>query len=243
MNTNVAVLARENALAIKVANRGGRWLLAVLAAVGAALFVWALVRSDMRIAYGAVASLIAGLATAAGAAPILATRAISQKAQDAMLGFGAGVMLAASAFSLIVPGIETAEALWGNRSLAAGIAAAGIAAGALFLWGADRMIPHRHFVKGVEGANARRMKQVWLFVLAITLHNFPEGLAVGVGFGAGEHAEAVGLATGIGTQNMPEGLAVALALASIGYSRLAAFMFAAATGLVELSRGYSVPPS
>lgn len=211
----------------------GRWLMGTALAIAAAAMAWSLVGSDARIAHGAAASLITGLATAVGAAPILATRRISQRSQDAMLGFGAGVMLAASAFSLIAPGIASAEALWGNRLLAAGIAGAGIAAGALFLWAADRFVPHQHFIKGAEGSDPRRLKQVWLFVFAVTLHNFPEGLAVGVGFGAGPRAEAASLATGIGVQNLPEGLAVALALAAVGYSRVAAFLLAAATGLAE----------
>jgi zinc transporter, ZIP family len=210
-----------------------RWVLPVLSAVVLAAVAWALIGADQRIAYGAAASLVAGLATAVGALPIFAARSISQRTQDTMLGFGAGVMLAATSFSLIVPGVETAQTLWGSRGLAAGIAAAGMLAGALFLWAADRFVPHEHFIKGAEGADGRRFKQIWLFVFAITLHNFPEGLAVGVAFGSGEHAEAASLATGIGIQNMPEGLAVALALTTLGYSRLTAFALAAATGLAE----------
>jgi zinc transporter ZupT len=138
---------------------------------------------------------------------------------DARIAYGAGVMLAATSFSLIVPGVAAAETLWGNRTLAATIAAASVLGGALFLWAANRFVPHEHFVKGPEGANGRRIRQVWLFVFAIALHNFPEGLAVGVAFGAGQQAEAVSLATGIGIQNIPEGLAVALALVTIGYRR------------------------
>lgn len=216
------------------ANRrhAGRWLFAAMAALAAIFVVWPMLRSDPRIAYGAAASLLGGLATAVGAAPVFAAATISRRVQDAMLGYGAGVMLAASMFSLILPGIDAAEALWGDRTLAAGLAAAGVGAGALFLWAADRFVPHEHFIKGAEGGDARRFKQVWLFVLAITLHNFPEGLAVGVSFGNGQ-AEAAGLATGIAIQNMPEGLVVALALATLGYSRVAAFALAAATGLAE----------
>ena len=229
-----ALLAIERALPVRhdpdAAVR--RVLAALLAAMTVAL-VWKLVQTDARIAYGAGASLAAGLATAAGALAIFTVRSISQRAQDSMLGFGAGVMLAATSFSLIVPGVATAETLWGNRMLAATIAAAGVLGGALFLWAANRFIPHEHFVKGVEGADARRLKQVWLFMFAIALHNFPEGLAVGVAFGAGQQAEAVSLATGIGIQNIPEGLAVALALVTIGYRRVAAFAVAAATGLAE----------
>lgn len=231
---NTATLAIERAPVVERGpNAAAHWAFAVLLAVAAGAVVWTLVQADARIAYGAAASLAAGLATAVGALPIFTARSISQRTQDTMLGFGAGVMLAATSFSLIVPGVAAAETLWGNRLLAAAIAAVGVLAGTLFLWAADRFVPHEHFIKGAEGADGRRFKQVWLFVFAITLHNFPEGLAVGVAFGSGQQAEAVSLATGIGIQNMPEGLAVALALAALGYARLAAFVIAAATGLVE----------
>jgi len=213
-------------------NRPGPWLLAALAALAAALLAWSLARHDPRIGYGLGASLLAGLATGVGAAPIFAFGAVSRRAQDAMLGYGAGAMLAASVFSLILPGIQAAETLWGDPFLAAGLAALGIVAGAGFLWLADHVVPHEHFIKGHEGADAPRFRRVWLFVFAITLHNFPEGLAVGVSFGTGQ-PEAASLATGIAIQNMPEGLAVALALLTLGYSRLAAFALAAATGLAE----------
>lgn len=229
-----ALLAIERALPVRHdPGAATRRALGMLLAAGTFAAVWMLVQSDARIANGAAASLIAGLATAAGALPIFAARRISLRAQDSMLGFGAGVMLAAASFSLIVPGVAAAETLWGNRSLAAAIAAAGVLGGALFLWAANRLVPHEHFVKGPEGADGRRVKQVWLFVFAIALHNFPEGLSVGVAFGAGQPAEAASLATGIGIQNMPEGLAVALALLSLGYSRAAAFAVAAVTGLAE----------
>jgi ZIP family zinc transporter len=228
-----AILAIERALPVRHdPDAAVRRVLAALLGAAAIALVWKLVQTDARIAYGAGASLAAGLATAVGAMPIFTARKISQRAQDTMLGFGTGVMLAATSFSLIMPGVA-AETLWGNRTLAAAIAAAGMLGGALFLWAADRFVPHEHFVKGTEGADGRRIKQVWLFVFAITLHNFPEGLAVGVAFGAGQQAEAVSLTTGIGIQNMPEGLAVALALAALGYTRIAAFAVAAATGLAE----------
>src|SRR5690606_21936839 len=96
--------------------RAPRWLPVALAAAAAlAVATWSLVRHDPRIGYAAGASLIAGLATAVGAAPVLASAVITRRAQDAMLGYGAGVMLAASVFSLILPGIDAAEALWGGR--------------------------------------------------------------------------------------------------------------------------------
>ncbi|MCX7962046.1 MAG: ZIP family metal transporter [Burkholderiales bacterium] len=224
-----AQLTEARAAAAPAFARGPLAAFAAIAALGA---LAALAFADARVAAGAAASLATGLATAIGAAPVLAVRRVSRRAEDAMLGFGAGVMLAACSFSLIVPGVETAEALWASRTLAAAIAAAGLLAGAAFLWTADRLVPHEHFVKGAEGAPGHRFRQVWLFVFAIALHNLPEGLAVGVAFG-GASAEAASLAAGIGIQNLPEGLAVALALATLGYARVRAFAVAAATGLAE----------
>jgi len=182
---------------------------------------------------GATASLLAGLATALGALPLLFIKRVSDQTRDGMLGFGAGVMLAASCFSLILPGIDAAQALTGSKTQAALIVAAGLGAGALFLFLSHNLIPHEHFVKGPEGVSSARLKQIWLFVGAVTLHNFPEGLAVGVGFGGGDLAQGAALALGIGLQNMPEGLVVALALLATGYSRARAFGVALVSGLVE----------
>lgn len=178
---------------------------------------------------GTLASLGAGLATAVGALPVLFTRNVSQRAQDVMLGFGAGVMLAATSFSLIIPGLEAA----GGDAQAAFVVAAGIGLGALFLWATEHFAPHEHFIKGREGADVGQLKRIWLFVIAITLHNFPEGLAVGVGFGGGDVQGGLTLAAGIGLQNMPEGLVVALALVAQRYSVGRAILVAALTGLVE----------
>ena len=97
----------------------------------------------------------------------------------------------------------------------------------------DRVLPHEHFVKGVEGARSREMKRIWLFVAAIALHNLPEGLAVGVGFAGGDPASGVPLALGLAAQNIPEGLVVAVALAAARYSPGYAVFIAAATGLVD----------
>ncbi len=173
--------------------------------------------------YGIVASTAAGLATGVGALPALAVREVSRRVLNVMLGFAAGVMLAATSFSLIIPAIEIGG-VW--------ITVAGLAVGALALDIVDRTVPHFHTVKGREGPSSA-MRKVWLFVLAITIHNFPEGLAVGVGFGGGDVAAGTALAIGIGLQNMPEGLAVALPLLREGYSRWAALGIALATGLVE----------
>ncbi len=147
---------------------------------------------------GFIASLAAGVATGVGALPVLFVREISQRFQDGMLGFGVGVMLAATSFSLIVPGIESALTTYGSETTAALIIGAGMFLGALFLWLSDKYSPHEHFISGPEGADPKNLKRVWLFIIAITLHNFPEGLAVGVGFGSGDIANGVALATGIG---------------------------------------------
>jgi ZIP family zinc transporter len=172
-----------------------------------------------------LATALTAAATGLGAVPMLAVRSLSAPARDALLGFGAGVMLAASAFSLILPGLAAGEALTGSRWAAGGIVAAGVLAGGLAIAALDRWLPHAHVAQ-----DARR---VWLFVSAIALHNLPEGLAVGVGFGQADPAQAWPLAIGIAVQNLPEGLVVAAALAGIGYARGTAVAIAAATGLAE----------
>lgn len=194
---------------------------------------------DIPIIYlGFFASLAAGTATVLGALPVIFTRNISQRAQDVMMGFGAGVMLAATSFSLIVPGIEAGREYTGSGPLAALIVTAGMLIGGVFLWLSDRYSPHEHFIKGPEGADAKNLKRVWLFIIAITLHNFPEGLAVGVGFGSGDVANGAALAVGIGLQNIPEGLVVALALLTEKYPLRKAVLIPLLTGLVEPVGGF-----
>ncbi|MEN9223134.1 MAG: ZIP family metal transporter [Thermostichus sp. BF3_bins_97] len=182
---------------------------------------------------GSLGSLVAGLATALGALPALFVPSISERAQGILLGFGGGVMLAATSFSLLVPGTEAAMALGYSQFIAALIMVAGMLMGAVFLESAHRFFPHEHFFKGVEGENRAHLKRIWLFIIAITLHNLPEGLAVGVGFATGAVTDGLPLAIGIGLQNIPEGLVVALSLVAQGYRRLFAFRVAVLTGLVE----------
>jgi ZIP family zinc transporter len=172
---------------------------------------------------GAIASLAAGLATGAGALPVLFTRRISDRLLDVMLGFSAGVMLAATSFSLIVPALDLGGP-W--------VAVFGLILGALVLHLVDRFIPHFHPIIGAEGPPSK-LSKVWLFVIAITIHNFPEGLAVGVSFGGGDAAAGLVIALAIGLQNMPEGLAVALPLLREKYSRSKSLGYATLTGLVE----------
>jgi ZIP family zinc transporter len=190
------------------------------------------------IALATAASLAAGLMTVAGAIPVLFGREIDNRAQDTLLGFAAGVMLAACFFSLIVPAVGAAAEMHGGKLAPAAIVSAGVLFGALFVAAANELIPHQHFVQGKQGPRPAGLGKVWLFVAAITIHNFPEGIAVGVGFGAGDVANGTTLAIGIGLQNAPEGLAVALALVAEGTSRRRAFVIAGATALVEPVGGF-----
>jgi ZIP family zinc transporter len=184
---------------------------------------------------GILASTAAGLATGVGALPGLYFRDLTRRALDSMLGFAAGIMLAATCFSLIVPGIGYGQAIYGSTLAAVAAMVVGILFGAVFLDRLDKWLPHEHFVKDREGPSTS-LKKTWLFIIAIMLHNFPEGLAVGVGFGNGSEKavhDGAALALGIGLQNMPEGLAVFLPLLREGYGRGRALWIATATGLVE----------
>jgi ZIP family zinc transporter len=185
------------------------------------------------VTLGFLASLLAGLLTAVGALPVLFGRSVSQRSNDVLLAFAAGMMLAASFLSLIIPGIEAPRSIYGGTPVAALIAVAGVLLGAAFVALLNEWIPHEHFFQGRQGPLPSSLAKIWLFVLAITIHNLPEGLAVGVGFGGGDIARGTTLAIGIGLQNAPEGLAVALALLSCGYTKGYAFAVAGLTGLVE----------
>lgn len=183
---------------------------------------------------GFVASLLAGLATFVGALPILGTGRPSERQENLMLGFAAGVMLAASFFSLIIPGIEQAQAMGSTRFEASGIMVAAILLGGFCLAQLNAVIPPLDKLGlGPKGIADARFRRVWLFVAAITLHNFPEGMAVGVSFGGGDASAGMATAIGIGIQNLPEGLAVAGALAGLGYSPRTSVLLALASGLVE----------
>ncbi len=149
------------------------------------------------------------------------------------LGFAAGVMLSASFFSLIMPAIEAAGEMYGEGAIPAIVAVIGILTGMALVALLNETLPHEHFSTGREGPDAVALRQIWLFVIAITIHNFPEGMAVGVGFGAHGLAGGMPLALGIGLQNLPEGLAVAVALLGEGYSRVKSWGIAALTGLIE----------
>lgn len=185
------------------------------------------------IALGTLGSLAAGLGSGLGALPIYAMPRISEKTKDVLLGFAAGVMLAAAFFSLIIPGLDTARDQGASAMGAAMLVGCGVLSGAAGIWAIHRYVPHEHFVIGRNGPDPSRLRRIWLFIIALTLHNFPEGVAVGVGLGGGDAAKGAALAIGIGLQNMPEGLAVAVALLTLNYRRGEAVMVALVTGLVE----------
>jgi ZIP family zinc transporter len=177
--------------------------------------------------------------TALGASAVFFFRTINRKVLDGMLGFAAGVMIAASFWSLLAPAIEMAEEAGGIPWVPATV---GFLLGGAFLWGVDKILPHLHL--GYPTEDAEGIETSWhrsiLLVLAITLHNFPEGLAVGVAFGAAAAglpsatvAGAVALALGIGLQNFPEGMAVSVPLRREGLSRTKSFWYGQMSGAVE----------
>ncbi len=182
---------------------------------------------------GTLGSLLAGLGTGVGALGIFLIRRLNPRIEDGMLSAAAGVMLAATFFSLLLPALDRADTLFASKLAAVSVVGAGLALGAVGLFIVHRLVPHEHFLLGKEGPESKRLQRIWLFVIAITLHNFPEGMAVGVGFGGGDLGNGASLALGIGLQNIPEGFAVAVSLLSIGYARRTAFWVALLTGLVE----------
>ena len=186
-----------------------------------------------------IGTLFTWSVTALGASLVFFFKKINQNTLNAMLGFAAGVMTAASFWSLLAPGIEMAEELGQTPWLTAVV---GFLGGGLFLLVVDKLLPHLH--PGMKTSDAEGIKTNWqrsvLLVLAITLHNIPEGIAVGVAFGAVAYglpsaslAGAVALAIGIGIQNFPEGAAVSIPLRREGFSRRKAFFYGQASGVVE----------
>ena len=172
-------------------------------------------------------------ATALGALPALGLRSVPQKIEDAMLGMAAGMMLAATAFSLFLPGIEAGGKILGSKTGGAGLVVIGMVLGVLLMLGMDEYMPHEHEKIGQFGVGPERYARIWLFVFAIALHNLPEGMAIGVGFSHGDMSVGIPLTAAIALQDLPEGLAVAIALRSIGYPAWKAVLAAAATGLLE----------
>ncbi len=179
--------------------------------------------------------MVAALATALGTLPVLVSRSFSERARDASYGFGAGVMLAACAFSLLLPGLTAARDLGFGRGTSGLLVSAGLLTGALALLLLERWLPHDRFIARLNGSDdaARALKRTWLFIFAVTVHNLPEGLAIGVAHAGESPASAAALTTGIAIQDVPEGLVIALALMSAGYRRSVSVLMGAASGLVE----------
>jgi ZIP family zinc transporter len=193
------------------------------------------------VVHGLVGGLVIAGLNLLGASLVFVWRNPTERALDAALGFAAGVMLAAAFTSLIIPGIETYS---GGNPVPVLV---GVALGALFLDRSDVLVPHAHYLvsgrKRADAANPaeelpiddERLTGVVLFVLAITLHNVPEGLAVGVGFGSGDLGTAIPLMFAIGIQNIPEGLAVSVAAINAGLDRrFYAVVAGIRSGLVEV---------
>ena len=207
-----------------------------LAAVGLIAFgIYALnlMRTERVVAEAGLAGLIAALATAAGTVPVMFSQKLSERTQDTLFGFGAGVMLAACSFSLIIPGIAAARESGAGAWSAGGILGVSILLGGAALLAMERWVPHEHFIKGREGQDTRALRRTWLFVFAIALHNLPEGLAIGVAFAGNDAMRASALAAGIAIQDVPEGLVVAVALLAAGYKRTFSVALGMASGLIE----------
>lgn len=218
-----------------------QWLGLAIVIAGTGAGGWSLWQSlvlpDPKVGQALLGGLLAAGATALGTLPVLLAHKVSDRTRDALLGFGAGVMLAACAFSLVVPGLAAAAAQGAGPWTAGAIVGIGLLVGAALLNALDRVVPHEHFIKGFEGSQARAralaLKRTWLFVFAIALHNLPEGLAIGVAFAGTDPVGASTLATGIAIQDVPEGLVIALALVGAGYGRGLSVALGAASGLVE----------
>ncbi|UCB45065.1 MAG: ZIP family metal transporter [Spirochaetota bacterium] len=190
-----------------------------------AIFIQKIAGNNVII-QGLIGGVIIALLNTIGALLILPIKNVSQRFLDVSLGFAAGVMLTASFTSLIIPGIEYGGVI---------PVIIGIVIGTVVMDLSDHVIPHKHFVRGKEGVNPDRLKATMLFIIAITIHNAPEGLAVGVGFGSGNIGGAVVLMMAIGIQNIPEGLAVSISAKNAGLgSRFYAAFAGIRAGLVEI---------
>lgn len=204
-----------------------------------------------------VATLLSGwLATTAGALPALTLSRVTLSTSTVLIGVAAGLMLGAALFALLLPALDVAnDGVAGEFGPAAAVTAA-LLVGAGTLAIANRWLPHEHFVKGHEGgaqsahpphaehgdhvaAHAPPLPRALLLAVAIAIHNFPEGLSVGIGAGSGDLALSGTLMVAMALQNVPEGLVVALGLRASGYAPWAALGLASATGLVELAGGFA----
>ncbi len=205
---------------------------------------WDAAEHGSAMAAGVQASLLAVVATAVGALPVFLVQRVSKLQEAALLSFSAGVMLAAAIFALLLPSLDAGQALFGGRIGAAALSGTGLALGMGLMLAVDRFTPHEHAVlppaapgHAASAHTPGAVQSAKLMVLAILIHNVPEGLAVGAAYAgpqdaAGAQAGA-SVALAIGLQNMPEGLIVAMALRTLGRSAAQAWGVAALTGLAE----------
>ena len=174
-----------------------------------------------------------GGATIIGAIIGFIFKNISHRFSDIVLSFAAGVMLSAAVLGLILPAVEYG----GNNYVGVIIAVGGIFLGAIVLNFIDKLVPHLHKLTGVElepHTDSAKLNKILLFVFAIAIHNLPEGIAAGVGFGTGNQTEALIIAGGIALQNIPEGMVIIGPMLAVGISKKRAFLYALATGLIEV---------
>lgn len=195
---------------------------------------------DTFVIMALIATLGTWFVTALGAANVVLFSSLNQKVLNIMLGFASGVMIAASFWSLLQPAIERAEET--SDIPAYLVATVGFLFGALFMWASDKIVSFaRRKVNNTKEKDNERLNRIIMLILSITLHNIPEGLAVGVAFGALQESGytteslmgAISVAVGIGLQNFPEGAAVSIPLRREGYSRKKSFFFGQASGMVE----------
>jgi ZIP family zinc transporter len=229
-----AATLRQHALLHAPAALGlGLGLLAVVALLGQSLAQLAGGNAAPGLRLAMLGGAAGFAATALGALPALVLRSLPQRVEDSMLGLAAGMMLAASAFSLLLPGLDAGAEILGSKALGAGVVVIGMALGVLLMLGLDAFTPHEHDKTGPCGPGHERCGRIWLFVFAIALHNLPEGMAIGVSFSQGDMAVGLPLTTAIALQDIPEGLAVALALRGAGFAPGFAVLVAAASGVLE----------
>lgn len=211
----------------------GAGLLMVLVLLAQSLVQVVAGEAPAGLRYAMLGGMAGFAATALGALPALVLRGLPQRVEDSLLGLAAGMMLAASAFSLLLPGLAAGEEILGGKGLAAGVVVLGMALGVLLMLGLDAFTPHEHDKTGPCGPGHERCGRVWLFVFAIALHNLPEGMAIGVSFAQADLSVGLPLTTAIALQDIPEGLAVALAMRAAGFSAPLAVGVGGASGLLE----------
>ncbi|HEX8406402.1 MAG TPA: ZIP family metal transporter [Duganella sp.] len=217
---------------------------AIIACLGTLLLTRDLAQAIAALPAPVQLALTAGMwaaaATAVGTLPVLLAQNFSQRSYDAALGLGGGIMLAATSFSLVLPAISASKNAGASPAGASLTVGGGILIGMLLVMLLGYLVRSEQVLGEGAGAGAgpgsadtKALKRAWLFVGAVAIHNLPEGLAIGVGYGGVDFTKAHTLATGIAIQDIPEGLVVALALRSVGYGRVFSALLGAVSGLVE----------